>query len=441
VEHADKKRPLAQLGDHVKQPKVLVAATVRWPTGARLALALERAGFIVDAVYPAEHPLGCTRAVSQSYNYSAVDPLGSLTRAMQASAPDLVVPCDDRVVCHIHSIYERSLKTGGDTSGLGALIERSLGDPSSHATTISRAGLLEVARQEQVPVPPGWAVTCAEDLNERSKSVRFPWVLKVDGTWGGGGVKVVHSVKEAEVALRRITLSQAAKRLNHLIIHRDRFLLRDLLRNQVPGVILQEFIHGWPATSLVACWKGEVLAQVNAEVLCAQGNAGASTIVKVVDRPEMDLAAERLVRRLGLSGLCGLDFMIEAASGSCYLIEMNPRNTQLGHLNLGDRRDLAAALYARVTNSPVRQHPLTTTSDIIAFFPQAEHFHSTSSHLRTAHLDVPYEDPALLRELARTPYNGRGFMARAVNTLIRRVRDPTLPPRKSRKIVREQRIT
>jgi hypothetical protein len=237
-----------------------------------------------------------------------------------------------------------------------------------------------------------------------------------------------------------MALSQGAKRLNHLIIHRDRFLLRDLLQKPVPGVILQEFIHGRPATSLVVCWRGEILAQINAEVLCAQGEAGASTIVQVVDRPEMDLAAKRLVRRLGISGFCGFDFMIEASTGSAFLIEMNPRNTQLGHLNLGHRRDLTAALYARVTETPIRQHQVTTDCDVIAFFPQAEYFHPTSAHLRSAHLDVPYEDPALFRELARTPYNGRGLMARAFKMLIRRARDPTPPSRTSRKIIREQRI-
>jgi hypothetical protein len=418
-----------------------VAATVRWPTGARLALALERAGFAVDAIYPPEHPLGSTRAVQNRYTYSAIDPLGTLTRAMLASEPSMVIPCDDRVVGHIHAIYDRCRDTSGGVSSLGSLIERSLGDPAFYATTTSRAALMQLARQEQVQVPQGRAVASVQDLRSACNEIRLPWVMKVDGTWGGGGIKIVRSIQAAERSLRAMVLNQGAKRLNHLIIHRDRFLLRDLVRNPFPSVTLQQFIHGHPATSLVACWKGEILAQINVEVLGAQGETGASTIVRVIDHAEMDGAAARLVRRLGLSGFCGFDFMIETASRRCFLIEMNPRNTQLGHLNLGHGRDLTAALYARIVNAPVRQHPVTTDSALIAFFPQAERFNPFSLHLRSAYLDVPYEDLGLLRELARTPYNGRGLMARAFNMMKRRVHDPTAPRRLPRSITPEQNIT
>ena len=50
---------------------------------------------------------------------------------------------------------------------------------------------------------------------------------------------------------------------------------------------------------------------------------------------EMSNAAERIARKLKLSGTHGFDFMLEDATGSAYLIEINPRSTQVGHLTLG----------------------------------------------------------------------------------------------------------
>ena len=58
---------------------------------------------------------------------------------------------------------------------------------------------------------------------------------------------------------------------------------------------------------------------------------------------------------MGLSGLCGFDFMQEANTGKAYLIEINPRATQVGHLTLGGGRDLPAALYGAVTGQPIRR--------------------------------------------------------------------------------------
>jgi biotin carboxylase len=68
----------------------------------------------------------------------------------------------------------------------------------------------------------------------------------------------------------------------------------------------------------------------------------------------MTLAAEKTIRRLGLSGLHGFDFMLEANTGNAYLIEINARTTQVGHLTLGSGRDLPAALYSAVSNEALR---------------------------------------------------------------------------------------
>jgi len=108
-------------------------------------------------------------------------------------------------------------------------------------------------------------------------------------------------------------------------------------------------------------------------------------------------AAEKIARRLNLSGLCGLDFMLEAATGHAYLIEINPRSTQVGHLSLGPGRDIPAALFAAVTGQEPHTAAPLTTNDTIALFPQEWIRDSASPYLRSAYHDVPWEEPELIR--------------------------------------------
>ena len=54
----------------------------------------------------------------------------------------------------------------------------------------------------------------------------------------------------------------------------------------------------------------------------------------VVEGVQMKAAARAIVRHLGLSGMCGFDFVLDA-TGAAHLIEINPRATQVNHLRLG----------------------------------------------------------------------------------------------------------
>jgi hypothetical protein len=108
-------------------------------------------------------------------------------------------------------------------------------------------------------------------------------------------------------------------------------------------------------------------------------------------------AAERVAARLGLSGFFGLDFMIEAGTGTSYLIEMNPRTTPLCHLRMGKRRDMAGALWAQLSGQPFQEAPPMTQNKIIAYFPDA----CNSELLQSCFQDIPQGEPELVQELLR----------------------------------------
>jgi hypothetical protein len=123
----------------------------------------------------------------------------------------------------------------------------------------------------------------------------------------------------------------------------------------------------------------------------------------------MILSAERIAFRLGLSGFFGLDFMIEDGSNTAYLIEMNPRCTQLCHVRLGKGQDMIGALYAQLTGELLRETPPVTHNDMIAYFPAA--WNCWSEFVRSSFQDIPLGEPELIKELLR-PSSERSILGR-----------------------------
>jgi hypothetical protein len=389
------------------KPIVLIAATSRWVPTARLAMALSQAGFVVDAVCPARHPLGKIRSLRQAYLYRGLTPSISFVHAIAAAKPDLIVPGDDLATLHLQRLHQRA----GSQSELGRLIESSLGVAESFPTVQARTAFMELAERAGVRVPKTAVIENAAALKKWAVRMGFPTVLKANGTSGGDGVRIVRTAEEAERAFGLLAapprLSRALKRA---VVDRDKTLLWPGLLRRSSVVNAQEFIAGREATSAVACWKGRVLASLHFEVVHKRDSAGPSSVVRVIENAEMSAAGEEMVERLGLSGLHGFDFMVEAHTGNAYLIEINPRATQVGHLTLGAGRDLPAALYAAVSGHAVQAAPKVTENDTIALFPQEWMRDAESPFLRSAYHDVPWEEPELLQaclRLRRKPRAGR----------------------------------
>ena len=119
----------------------------------------------------------------------------------------------------------------------------------------------------------------------------------------------------------------------------------------------------------------------------------------------MNRAAEKILRRLKFSGLCGLDFVMEKMSGDAYLIEMNARATQTCTLPLGSRRDLIASLYSSICGQPVSNTSIEMSGDTIALFPLAWHGDMCGEIFRYAYHDIPRGEPELLRKGLERPTN------------------------------------
>jgi len=384
------------------QRTVLIATTARWFPTARFAIALERAGFIVDAVCPPQHPIGKTDSVRKMYRYHGLDALASFADAITAANPDLIVPGDDLATQHLHLLYAQQQRKGCAGGALCALLERSLGAPENFPLLYARTPFIELAQAEDIRVPKTAVIRDESDLKKWISETGLPTVLKADGSSGGDGVRVVRTLEEAERALRVLQapplLMRAAKRM---LINRDPRLVWPSLLRRRSVVSAQTFVAGREATSATACWKGEVLAELHFEVINKSVSSGPATVLRLIENAGMSIAAKKMARRLNLSGVHGFDFMLESQSDNAYLIEINPRSTQVGHLTMGADRDIPAALYSAVSGQVVRPAPKITEDDTFALFPQEWIRDPASMFLQSAYHDVPWDKPELIRACVR----------------------------------------
>jgi len=137
-----------------------------------------------------------------------------------------------------------------------------------------------------------------------------------------------------------------------------------------------------------------VLGKVAVEVVESASPFGAATVVHVVDGEEMVAAARSICSHYMLSGLHGFDFIIDERSGATKLIEINPRATQISHLNLGPGRDLAAALFKALSGRLAAWRAPIQSKDI-SLFPGEWRRDSQSPYLTSTFHDVPHDDADL----------------------------------------------
>lgn len=394
-------------------PSILLTTTLRWPIAARLAIAFTNMGCRTEAVCPGQHPVAKTRAIRRIYPYSVLNPLASLRSAIKSATPDLIIPCDDDAAIQLHQLYIHTTGTNHSANALRVLITRSLGIPEACTLATTRGQLMALAAGEGIRIPETLAITASSELNSWFAQHPFPAVIKTDRSWGGQGVSIVRSQQEALHAFgmmtSRPTIMNAMVRM---LLDRDPSFFLNSVKVTRRNAILQNFIPGIPANRAVACWQGQVLAGISVEAIRTQHQTGPATVVRVTDNLEMSEAVNRLVRRLGVSGLWGIDFILEESTRAPYLIEMNPRATPICHLPLGVGRNLPAALYMQLTGSPPIELPTVIDHDIIALFPGEWHRDPASPYLRSDYHDIPWDESGLIQECIDRPWSERGWIAR-----------------------------
>jgi carbamoylphosphate synthase large subunit len=327
------------------------------------------------------------------FAYHGLRPLPALRKAIDEVKPSLLVPCDDRATMDLLSLCKRT-----NSTVVKEAVEHSLGSSENYEALKARSVFMRVARDAGVCVPETREASDLSALQSWLSTYGFPAYLKVDGTSGGVGVTIVRDADEAKDAFRRLSVPPAAVRVvKRLLVDRDTTFVLPFINRTRPVVNVQKTILGVETNSAVACWRGRLLACIHARVLERRDKAGHATVVRIIENQQMQETAEKVAARLGLSGIFGLDYIVEEETGRAHLIEINARATQTCHLVLGPGRSPIAALAAVMSGDAIDKIQAVTISDTIALFPQEWKRNPSSPYLLNGFHDVPWAYPELIR--------------------------------------------
>jgi len=377
--------------------KVLVFATANNPLAARIAIALACVGFDVAALTRPGHPVRRARKIVQHFAYRNRFRLPSIVNAIDRWSPDLVVCTDDLAVRDLQDLHGCTAKSDDSADRrFSDLIERSVGAPAGYAATRNKSSFLALAELEGIRCPRTIVISATRAFDPAPAEFTYPLVVKADQSDGGRCVRIV----DREADLRTVIWELQApstwrcRRFFGALFGSDALSpLKLPLRRTIS---LQEYIVGRPGNRAVICWKGKVLAGISVEVVEVTQECGPASVIRLIDHPEMNAACERMVERLQLSGFVGFDFMIDSADRA-WLLEINPRVTQVSHFSLADGTDLASLLYAQLKGQPPRARPASINRDLIALFPNEIIRSPSSSYLLSCQHDVPWDEPELVR--------------------------------------------
>lgn len=401
--------------------QILLVATQAFPSAARLSLRLKRYGADVKAVCPPKSKLANVYSVSTSYPFEGWNPLNSLRSAIDKSRPDFIIPTDDRAVWFLHELSESHPEYQG-------IVERSIGRAESFPVTRSRAKLLSLAVELGIDVPPTCRIGNRRELDECLRTMKVPLFLKKDGTWAGSGVRFISDVKDAAVTYQRLLRYPTfAVRLKQRLHISDPTAFTRLACLDTPEISAQALIKGVPATAMFACYEGEILGGVQARVIAARGKLGAALMIELIDDERISRAGSLLAGKLGTTGFFGLDFITEDETGIPYLIEMNPRCTQFGHIAVANKPDLAGLLWTRLTGNDVPQAGSADLGSYISFFPLALEYDPTSPFLSQSRFDVCLEDLEAITDLSKVKRSLKTWLRGTVREYARMLRSALRP--------------
>ena len=363
---------------------LLFATTLDWLFPAQLAGAFTDVGARVEALAPPRSLLTLSRHPLRRHRYRALAAMDSLSRAIAQTRPDMIVPCDDQAA---------------------DLVAKARGIPA-----IGRLAFLEAAAKAGAPVPASTALENREALENALRQMGLPLVIKSDHSWGGEGVAIARTRQEARAAFGRMNNPSRLRDMARALRGRGPHFLTRAIDPMPVRLSAQAFVEGVPATSSIACWRGQVVAAHHFDVLLSSTPTSPASVIAAVPCPQMVASAKAVARSLNLSGLIGLDY-IRDGRGQVHLLEMNPRATPTTHLALD--QDLPAALL-KAAGLPARARPPVTGHRQIALFPREWLRDPASPWLDNAFHDVPWDDPDVVRATIRAaPPSARAVLESA----------------------------
>ena len=315
-----------QAGEHVpRMPSVLVLGDYRQTI--TVVRSLGRAGHRVV--------LGCDDIASSTAHsryvsaFQRFDDTASLEAWLRAKRPDFVFP-----------VGETQLRQVLAAPRLLSLSTWVMPEADTVRRCLDKRALFELAPALGVPVAPWLPWAEAQAWHEAAQRFGYPVVVKR---------------KDSSSHLRNkkaLILGDAAQL--------DAVLAEIADTTDAESFVLQRFARGVRHNCHFAADGGRVVAFLQQKVLRtdeADGTGIGLEGVTVEPSSELRTYCERLLYRLGYSGIGCVQFLVDDASGEVSLLELNPRLDSTAALacSLGyDFPHLAVAIAARTGPAPVR---------------------------------------------------------------------------------------
>lgn len=371
---------------------LLLSTAVSWLGTARMARSLARAGFVVALLAPDGSLAASSRFVARrSVLPRDATPavwLKALIRAVDDFAPALVVPCDEMAVrlLFVLTLEPPSWLPSTVHLRLAALVERSMGNRAHFLDSVDKLRLPAAAEAAGVAMPPHALAGSVAEARDFAQARGYPVVVKRRYGFAGEGVAVVAGAGELAPAV------EALLRPDQL----------DLGQRQPARLLVQSFVTGPYHSQALVAWDGTTLAGFGWErYVATEPVKGQTSVLRFVRSEETRALAQRLGRAFGITGFFNAQFVIDAATGRAYLLEINRR--LVTHMHVGERIgvDLATALRARLAGEPVPAMPSlpAATGPVVTVFPREWLRNPRSRYLVDCPVDVPWDDPELIEAM------------------------------------------
>ena len=348
-----------------------------WMAPARLPEALVDAGFQVGSYCHADSLLA--KSAFNSYRVetpSAGSAFANLVTAVRARQPDILIPACELAVRFLHNIAEAAAadRLAGEFADILYLVERSLGDPLLQRRAASKIAAHAVAQELGIAVPRQRVVVGPEAALDGAAELGYPLVVKPEFGFAGNGIAICDTPAQLQQACQVGKPGGTAPRL------------------------LQQYQPGTRAMQASVCWRGDLLETITlAKERTHPEPTGPSTVVRMVDSPEAEAAARKLVKHYRVSGFCSIDFVLDEATGRAVFLEMNMRPSAGCTLGRLWGRDQGKALWCRLRGVDYLREAIADGPQRVALFPNEWLRDPQSLQLLRDYHDVPWRDPALLR--------------------------------------------
>lgn len=357
--------------------RVLLISLGQWHGPARMPRTLKRHGFEVAMLCMPDNMAAKTRFVDRFFLVAPNDEtvlVRDLANAIEAFRPDFIIPGLEPAVNALHEVWR--ISEAGQLPMLSEearkAIRHSIFDPNQKRFFSSKIDLIEQMALLGVRTPAQRELHTLGDADMFVQEHGYPVVVKPDRGFAGTGIGFCRTEEEL---LEK--LSQALKNGD------QRWCIQTLIEGQ---------------TSMVQFFAkdGKVLtAYCLARLETDPSPTGPTTVLKVIENPEMLNAATQLAKLMKYNGFGSAQFVIpEGDSGPAYMFEANMRIGVSMHLGEEFGVDLVRALKQSLGGAPPTQNPLKLGATI-ALYPQEPMRDGDSQYLKGI-VDKPTDDPDLL---------------------------------------------